>query len=215
MMEQMTVPRVETERLLLREWRPEDFEAFAEMSGDPEVMRFLGGARGGAESWRDMALQAGHWALRGYGNWAIERKADSVLVGRAGLWNPEGWPGLEVGWTLARHAWGHGYATEAAGAAIEWAWNNLETPSLIAIVDAENLASARVAERLGLHRLRQETLHTEGPLDGLNVVIFGIDRPSGPPSCAEDIVGLRRTVSTIGAPDDRLDRGQPINQSTT
>jgi len=174
----MTVPRIETERLLLREWRPTDLDAFAAMSADPEVMRYVGGVLGRAESWRQMALHAGHWALRGYGNWAVERRADAVLLGRVGLWNPEGWPGLEVGWTLARDAWGHGYATEAASAAIEWAWTVLDAPRLISVIDPENVASAGVAERAGLRRLREETLHNEGPLDGLTVVIFGIEHPS-------------------------------------
>lgn len=176
-MSPMTVPRVETERLLLREWRDDDLDAFAEMSGDPEVMRFLGGAQSRIETWTRMAMHSGHWALRGYGNWAVERRADGVLVGRAGLWNPEGWPGLEVGWKFARSAWGHGYATEAARAAIDWAWAELEIPDLISIIEPENLASVRVAEKLGLKPLRTETLEIEGPLYGLTVVIFGIDRP--------------------------------------
>ena len=173
----MTVPRVETERLVLREWRSTDLDAFAGMSADADVMRFLGGVHSRAESWRRMALHSGHWALRGYGNWAVERKADAELAGRVGLWNPEGWPGLEVGWKLARHAWGQGYATEAASAAIEWAWTVLHAPRLIAIIDPENLASVHVAERLGMRALREETLENDGPLDGLTVVIFGIDRP--------------------------------------
>jgi RimJ/RimL family protein N-acetyltransferase len=176
-MQPMTVPRVETERLLLREWSPSDLDAFSAMSADPEVMRYLGAVHDRAGSWRRMALHAGHWALRGYGNWVVERKADGVLIGRVGLWNPEGWPGLEVGWTLARHAWGQGYATEAASATMEWAWTVLDAPRLISVIHPENLASARVAERVGLRRLREETLHSESWPDGLTVVIFGIEQP--------------------------------------
>ena len=63
-----------------------------------------------------MALFIGHWALRGYGIWVVER--EGALIGRIGLWQPEGWPGLEVGWLLGRDAWGHGYATEAARASM-------------------------------------------------------------------------------------------------
>ena len=88
---------------------------------------------------------------------------------------------LEVGWTLARDAWRQGYATEAASTAIEWAWTVLHAPRLISVIDPENLASARVAERVGMRRLREETLQNEGPLDGLTVVIFGIEHP-GPGS---------------------------------
>jgi RimJ/RimL family protein N-acetyltransferase len=166
------VPRLETARLVLRGWLPGDVEAHAAMSADPEVMRYLGGALDRSESWRRLATHAGHWVLRGYGNWAIERKADGVLLGRAGLWNPEGWPGLEVGWKLARHAWGHGYATEAAGAAIEWAWTVLNADRLISLIHPENTRSMRVAERLGLRPLRADVLA------GRPVVVCGMERPT-------------------------------------
>jgi RimJ/RimL family protein N-acetyltransferase len=165
------IPRVQTERLVLREWRASDFEAYAATAADPEVMRFMGGALDRADSWRQMALFAGHWTLRGYGTWAIERRADGALLGRAGLHYPEGWPGLEVGWTLARRAWGQGYATEAGRAAIDWAWAVIDAPRLISVIDPVNAASVRVAERLGLRPLREDTLR------GRAVSIFGIERP--------------------------------------
>lgn len=76
-----------------------------------------------------MALHCGHWALRGYGQWVVERKADATLLGRCGLWNPEGWPGLELGWKVARGAWGDGYATEAARAAMHWAFTACRSES--------------------------------------------------------------------------------------
>jgi RimJ/RimL family protein N-acetyltransferase len=97
-----------------------------------------------------------------------------VLLGRCGLWHPEGWPGLEVGWKLARHAWGHGYATEAAGAAINWAWTVLDAPCLISVIHPENAPSVRVAERLGLRPLRDQMLN------GQRVLIFGIERSVHP-----------------------------------
>jgi RimJ/RimL family protein N-acetyltransferase len=172
------VPTLETSRLLLREWRAGDIEGFATMSADSEVMRYLGGAHDRAESWRRMALHAGHWALRGYGNWAVERKADGAFMGRVGLWNPEGWPGLEVGWTLARAVWGQGYATEAGRAAMDWAWADLDVRRLISVIHPDNRASIRVAERLGLRALRKDTIRSEGSLDRLIVMIFGIERPN-------------------------------------
>jgi RimJ/RimL family protein N-acetyltransferase len=165
------VPRVETKRLVLRGWRPEDFEAYAAITADPEVTRYLGGVLGAAQSWRQLALHAGHWSLRGYGNWAVERREDGVLLGRAGLWCPEGWPGLEVGWLLARPAWGQGYATEAARAATDWAWSALPAERLISVIHPENDRSIRLAERLGMRRLRDEILN------GQRVEIFGLDRP--------------------------------------
>ena len=165
-------PRLETERLLLREWRDEDLDPYAAMSQDPEVVRHLGEPQDRAASWRGMALQAGHWALRGYGNWALERKRDGELLGRVGLWSPEGWPGLELGWQLARHAWGEGYATEAARAAMAWAWAELRAAELISLIRPENVRSARVAERLGFRPLR------DAELNGHRVTVFQIERPA-------------------------------------
>lgn len=166
-------PTLETPRLLLRSWRARDLKAHAQMSADPEVMRYIGDGRvlDQGQSWREVAMHIGHWSLRGYGQWALERKEDGASIGRAGLWNPPDWLGLEVGWKLSRDAWGQGYATEAGEAAIEWAWHALDAPELISIVQVDNVRSIRVAERLGMGRLRETTFK------GQAVVIFGIDRP--------------------------------------
>jgi RimJ/RimL family protein N-acetyltransferase len=166
----MVTPRIRTERLLLREWRDDDLDAYAAMAADPEVMEFVGGPLDRAGAWRQMALHAGHWALRGYGNWILE--ADGRVVGRTGLWRPEGWPGLEVGWTLAREAWGRGYATEAGRAAMEWAWSELRLPGLISVIRPENARSIRVAERLGFAAGREDTVL------GVRVVIYEIRAPA-------------------------------------
>ena len=91
---------METERLILREFRENDFDAYAAMCADAEVMRFLGGVMKRMDAWRQMAMFIGHWRLRGYGLWAVEEKATGEFIGRVGLLNPEGWPGLEVAWTL-------------------------------------------------------------------------------------------------------------------
>ena len=144
------IPRVETRRLLLREWRADDLDPYAAICADPEVTRFLGGPVSRADAWRDMAMGVGHWLLNGYGQWVLERREDNRKIGRAGLWQPEGWPGLEVGWVLARDAWGSGYATEAGRASREWARDELGTGELISIIAVENAASRRVAERLGM-----------------------------------------------------------------
>ena len=163
-------PRFRTERLLLREWRTEDIDDYAAITADPEVMELLGGPLDRAGAWRQMALHAGHWSLRGYGNWALER--DGRMIGRAGLWYPEGWPGLEVGWTLARDAWGHGYATEAARAAMEWAWTELRVPGLVSVIRPENARSIRVAERLGFGPER------EAVVLGVPCVVYAITAPA-------------------------------------
>jgi RimJ/RimL family protein N-acetyltransferase len=144
------IPVLETERLTLRESRPQDFEAFASFMADPDVMRFIHGSpMERSDAWRTMAAGIGHWVLRGYGMWAVERKADHAFIGRVGMHNPEDWPGLEVGWTLGKPYWGRGYATEAARAALGYAFVTQPADRIISCIDPENTASQAVARRLG------------------------------------------------------------------
>jgi RimJ/RimL family protein N-acetyltransferase len=168
-----TPPAIETKRLLLRNWNRSDLKTHAEMCADPLAMQYIGDGTvfDGGQSWREVAMHLGHWALRGYGQWAVERKEDGAWLGQAGFWNPPGWPGLEVGWRFARESWGNGYATEAGQAAIDWAWRTLDTDELISVIQPGNAASIRVAERLGMHRLRESTVK------GQSVLIFGMSRP--------------------------------------
>ncbi len=144
------IPILETGRLLMRAWKAEDSEAYARFMADPDVTRYLtGGPMSKSDAWRNLAMVVGHWLLRGYGMWAVERKSDGALVGRVGLWNPEGWPGLEVGWTLGREFWGQGYASEAARAAMDYAFLTQGLDRLISVIDVRNEASQKVARRLG------------------------------------------------------------------
>jgi RimJ/RimL family protein N-acetyltransferase len=157
------IPRLQTERLLLRGLKQDDFEAYASFHADAEVMRYISGnpvSRN--DAWRSLAVMIGHWALRGYGMWGVERTSDGAFVGRVGLWNPEGWPGLEVGWTLGREFWGQGYATEAARAAIDFGFLTQDVPRLLSVIDVDNLASQRVAERLGETRGEQRVIEYMG-----------------------------------------------------
>jgi RimJ/RimL family protein N-acetyltransferase len=166
-----TIERLETERLLLRLFRESDLDAYAEMCGDPEVMKYLGGATlSRAESWRNMATVLGHWQLRGFGLWAVEERGSGQLVGRVGCWRPEGWPGLELAWTLRRQSWGKGYATEAARTALDVAFSDLAQPHVISMIHCENEASIRVAGRLGMRR------EGSAELLGHPVVVYGIRR---------------------------------------
>jgi len=169
----MSPTTLETERLVLRMFREDDFEQYARICADPEVMRYLGGKPLERwEAWRHMAMMIGHWHLRGYGIWAVEEQQTGNLVGRIGLFNPDGWPGLELGWVLGRDHWGKGYATEGASRALEYRFTELGGDHLISLINAGNSASIRVAERLG------EKLEGKTELFGREVLIYGIDRRS-------------------------------------
>ncbi len=168
----MTTPTLETERLRLRAFREEDLDAYAAICADAEVMRYLGDGRAlsRADAWRQMALIIGHWVLRGYGLWAVEERATGALVGRLGFFNPEGWPGFELGWMLRRASWGRGYATEGAGRALAHAFTEMGRDHLISLIRPDNRASIRVAERLG------EQLERRVDLYGHEALVYGIDR---------------------------------------
>lgn len=148
-----TVPEsLETARLTLRRPEPKDTEPWIAMCADPELTRHVtpGGVPLSREdAWRALATLIGHWEIRGYGMWILEERRTGAFLGRAGLWRPEGWPGLEVGWMLVRGAWGNGYALEAARAAVEVARERKLDRRLVSVIHPENARSIRVAERLG------------------------------------------------------------------
>ena len=171
-----------TERLVLRPFADEDIDRIAAIYADAEVMRWLGDGRplSRAQAWRTMATFVGHWELRGYGQWAVVEKATGVLIGRAGLWNPEGWPGLEVGWVLDRARWGHGFATEAARASVRWAFDELGADRLISVIETRNLRSIRVAERIG-ERFERKTVIDVPAAGSVEVAIYGLERASQMP----------------------------------
>src|SRR5262245_1711163 len=166
---------LETERLILRMFREEDFEQYALICADPEVTRYLGDGKPLErwEAWRQMAMILGHWHLRGYGIWAVEERATGKLMGRIGLFNPVGWPGLELGWVLGRDYWGKGFATEGAAKALEYGFNEMKLEKIISLIHPENRGSIRVAERIG------EKLQGHTDLFGHEVCIYGIERRSG------------------------------------
>lgn len=163
--------RLETERLILRMWREEDFAQYEKMCADEEVMRYLGGkTMTRLEAWRHMAFLVGHWTLRGYGHWAVEEKSSGRFVGRIGFLNPQGWPGFEIGWTLARDFWGKGYATEGARRALDYAFTEMGKGHVISLIHPDNRGSISVAVRLG------ETLEGRTELMGTELLIYGISR---------------------------------------
>jgi RimJ/RimL family protein N-acetyltransferase len=165
-------PALETERLRLRPFSESDVEPLFALMQDADVVRYVGDRRipTRQETWRSVAGWIGHWTLRGYGLWAIEERTSGDLIGRAGLINPIDWPGPEVGYLLGRRWWGHGYATEAAGAAMGWGFRTIGFDRLISLIDPANTPSIAVAGRLG------ETLRGEVDLWGNRVLVYGIDR---------------------------------------
>lgn len=146
---------IRTQRLLMRRWRESDREPFAAMNADPEVMRHFPARLSRAESDRTVDRLDGLFDEHDWGVWALEVLASGRFIGFTGL-NPlpDGVPGAgepEVGWRLARHAWGHGYATEAARAALEVATAH-RLPVVWSITAVTNVASQAVMQRLGLVR---------------------------------------------------------------
>lgn len=148
----MTI-RIETDRLILRPLAPGDCEAHIAMMQDPKVAATLypgGNAPPRAELWRQFAVYLGHWTMRGYGWFSVEEKASGAWLGRVGPWRPDGWPGLECGWTIASAHWGKGYAPEAAVAAIRWTFDQFpELPRIISVIDPANVKSQAVAAKIG------------------------------------------------------------------
>jgi RimJ/RimL family protein N-acetyltransferase len=166
---------LQTERLILRMFREEDFEQHAHICADPEVMRFLVDGRplDRFEAWRSMAMIVGHWQLRGYGPWAVEERATGNLIGRIGFFYPEGWPGFELGWVLGSESWGKGYASEGARRALDYAFAEMGRDHVISLIHPENTASIKVAERLG------EKVEGQTELFGHAVLIYGIRAGNG------------------------------------
>jgi RimJ/RimL family protein N-acetyltransferase len=169
----MTVT-LETDRLLLRPPIAADFEAWAAMMQDPDVTRHLGGCQSRPLVWRSMAAMIGAWTLRGFSMFSVIDKASGAWLGRLGPWQPEGWPGPEIGWALTRENWGRGLATEGAKACIDWVYGQCGWTELIHCIAPQNSRSIALAERLGSRFWRRQTLPP--PFEADEVLIFGQTR---------------------------------------
>lgn len=140
---------LETERLVLRPPRIEDFDSYAANMTDAEAARFIGGQQSRALAWRGLLQLAGAWPIQGFSMFSVIEKASGRWIGRLGPWYPEGWPGPEVGWGLVRDAWGKGYALEGCIAAINWTFANLDWTKMVHSIHPDNAPSKALARRLG------------------------------------------------------------------
>ena len=182
-------PRLETERLWLRPWDAADTEAYARIIGDPEVMRHVGAGRryharrrcaalfpliAKADARRAIRGLTIHWETYGFGEWAVEEKASGKLVGQIGLVYLADWTAdptsVEVGWLLARDAWGQGFATEGGRASLAYGFEQLGIERIVSIARRANERSERVMQRLGL------SLAGRIYWKGSEVIWYGIDR---------------------------------------
>jgi RimJ/RimL family protein N-acetyltransferase len=144
-----------TDRLLLRHWRDSDLDPWAAMNADPEVREHFPDLLTREQSAASIALFQDGLDRRGYGWWAVEVLATGEFIGFTGLIPVgEGMPftGMEIGWRLTRSAWGHGYATEAALACLDFGFKTLELPEVVAITTTTNLRSQAVMRRIGMTR---------------------------------------------------------------
>lgn len=158
------IPTLTTDRLLLRAHRVDDFAALAKMWADPRVTEYITGRPSTAElSWARLLRYAGHWTLLGFGYWAIEDRATGTFAGELGFadYHREIDPPLdgipELGWILAPAFFGRGYATEAARAATHWGDTHFSTTHTACLIAPQNLASIRVAEKIGFRETARTT----------------------------------------------------------
>lgn len=156
---------METERLLLRTWRPGDLDAFAALNADERVMRFVGARRSLAREESELLLAqiTAHWERHGFGLWAVQPLENgSEPIGFVGLavpsFLPAVLPAVEVGWRLAPDWWGQGLATEGARASVASAWEALGLRRLLSIIHPDNERSLRVAAKLGMRPGRDRLL---------------------------------------------------------
>lgn len=145
----VSVPRLQTPRLLLREYRTGDFDVFAENLTDPVATTFIG-AHDRRNAWRIFGCNMGEWVLKGAGWWGLELRETGEFVGNVGAFFREGWPEIEMGWNVFRAHWNKGLATEAAAEVMRYAFDVRGEKRVTALVDAKNTPSLKVAAHLGL-----------------------------------------------------------------
>jgi RimJ/RimL family protein N-acetyltransferase len=166
-----SLPTLTTERLILRPPEAEDFENWAKFSLDEQTMLHLGGVQQRGAAWRSMCTMRGSWHIRGYGMFSMILRNTGEWIGRTGPWQPEGWPGTEVGWGVCREYAGQGYAREAAVASIDYAFDVLGWEQVIHTINPDNTASIALAERLG--SFNQGPTALPAPFEHIRVDSYG------------------------------------------
>lgn len=160
---------IETERLLLRQWRDDDYPVFAQLNADPVVMRYFPAIRPQAESDAEANRIKDIIVAQGWGLWAAELKSTGTFIGLIGLHHqpiesgiPQA-PLIEVGWRLHRQYWGQGYATEGAKHAIQFAFDTLKVPVVYAFTALSNIPSQRVMIKAGMTNTGKDFNHPKLP----------------------------------------------------
>jgi RimJ/RimL family protein N-acetyltransferase len=159
---------IETERLVLRRLTADDLDELVVLQAHQEIVRFMGASDRHDAQWLGEVDE--DWQEWGYGRMAITDRTTGLLLGRTGIKYLQQFQETELGWTLRREAWGHGYATEAARACADWAFRNFEMPYLISLIEPENVRSIAVAKRLGMTPLRSDSFL------GRPMIVHSIDR---------------------------------------
>jgi RimJ/RimL family protein N-acetyltransferase len=163
-------PILTTARLRLRQWREEDLAPFAALNADPQVMEFFPKVLTRAESDVVAGRIRDHFARHGFGLWAVEAPGAAAFVGFVGLAVPSFeahfTPCVEIGWRLAREHWGHGYATEAATAALAFGFGDRALEEIVAFTVPANISSRRVMGRLGMRRSPADDFEHPAIADG-------------------------------------------------
>jgi RimJ/RimL family protein N-acetyltransferase len=175
----LPINSVETARLLLRVPELPDAEALMGILWDPEAVEQKqvtlleppGGLDLALKNTRDMRRQ---WELRGYGQWSVVEKLTGQVIGCVGFYHPQRqWPGVDLGWAIHRSRWGHGFATEAATAALGWVWQHTQIDRIISLIAPDDLRSIRIATKIGQRFERADV----DPVHGEPAHVYAIARP--------------------------------------
>lgn len=165
---------LETPRLILRLPQADEFDAYADFMADRDSAEFLGGVQPRSTAWRGFVQIVGAWQVRGFSMFSVIEKKSGEWIGRVGPWMPEDWPGTEIGWGIIRNRCNRGYATEAATASVDWAFETLGWDDVIHAISPDNIASQALATKLGSRNRGPGRLPP--PFDDVPIEIWGQTR---------------------------------------